>query len=38
VRPAALFWRAEEVHQGYLAQGNLDPAPDMPYWMNAYLE
>ena len=38
VRRALPFHEAEEVHQKYYEKNGLDPEPDMPYWMGAFLE
>ena len=38
LRPACVFWEAEEMHQNYYKKNGIDPQPDMPYWMGAFLE
>ena len=38
VRPAHEFHEAEEVHQKWYEKNGLDPAPDTPEWMGAFLD
>ncbi len=38
VRKSCPFWAAEDVHQHYYKRNGIDPEPDMPYWMGAFLD
>lgn len=38
LEPAGPWWPAEAAHQHWLDRGGLDPAPEQPYWMGAFID